>query len=109
MVAGAVVVGPPLLLELDETATPPVSAARLPDGVRVEDQEWLCASGGCSWELTLSVTDGRSPGDMAGAIDAPYETCYPRSWVDRRTVCTDVEATDGGLRAYVQYRRHLGL
>jgi hypothetical protein len=109
LVAGAVVGGPPLLLEFDETATPPASAARLPDGVRVGAQEFLCASGGCWQQLTLSVTDGQDVDDFAAAIGAPYETCYSRSWIDRRTVCTHVELVGGELRADVQYRRHWGL
>ncbi|HEY0117501.1 MAG TPA: hypothetical protein VGC04_01850 [Cellulomonas sp.] len=107
--AVVVLVGPLVALEVDEGAVPPVSAARLPEGVRVVDQEQECGSGGCWWELTLSTTDGRAPADLLAGLGASGETCGARSWIDRRTVCTGLRMVGSRLTADVQYRRPLGL
>lgn len=107
--AGVVLVGPLVALELGEGAVPPVSAARLPEGVRVVDQGQECGSGGCWWDLTLSATGGQVPAELLAGLGGSNETCGARSWVDRRTVCTGVRLVGGRLTGYVQYRRPLGL
>lgn len=101
LVAAAVAVGPNLWLEVDEAATPPVSAARLPGGVHVVGQERQCGSGGCWWQLTLVPSDPAQTHTVAH----PGERCAARSWIDRRTVCTGVQLLDGRLTAYVRYQR----
>ncbi|WP_263729164.1 hypothetical protein [Cellulomonas sp. SG140] len=101
-VVAAVALGPVLWLEVDEGATPPVSAARLPAGVEEVGQERQCGSGGCWWQLALEPATGAQDDVLAAGS---RETCAARSWIDRRTVCTGVQLHGGRLTAYVRYQR----
>lgn len=101
LVAASVAVGPSLWLEVDEAATPPVSAARLPGGVHVVGQERQCGSGGCWWQLTLVPSDPAQTQTVAH----PGERCAARGWIDRRTVCTGVQVHGDVVTAYVRYQR----
>lgn len=87
---GAVVVAwfvvPVLLVTLDEVAVPPRSD--IPAGLDVLDEGMGCGSGGCWRELSVRPPDGQSAEEYADSLVSDGLGCEPRSWVDRRRVCT---------------------
>lgn len=91
---GAVVVAwfvvPVVLVTLDEVAIPPRSD--IPAGLDVVDEGMGCGSGGCWRELTVRPPEGRSAEEYADSFASHSGGCEPRSWVDRREVCTGANA-----------------
>lgn len=109
-IAGVALLGPVVMIELDDGwAIPPSSdAPDLPAGVTVAAEERQCGSGGCWRELTLQGPDDQTPQEIAASLDLPEEVCRARSVLDRRRVCAGV-ITGDHVRVYLQFDRRLGL
>lgn len=109
-IAGAVLVGRVVMVEIDDGwAIPPSSdAPDLPAGVTITRDERQCASGGCWRELTLRGSEHQTPEELAVALEMPEEVCRARSLLDRRRVCTGVTVGDQ-VRIYLQFDRRLNL
>jgi len=97
-------------LALDEAAVPPSSEAPpLPPGVTVLDDELRCGSGGCHHALTLAGPPEQSAAELAASVGPPGESCRVRSLLDRRRVCSGVEAHGEAVVLYVRYDRSFAL
>lgn len=109
-IAGVALVGPVVMLELDDGWAIPSSsdAPDLPAGVTIASDERRCGSGGCWRELTLRGAEHQTPEELAATLDMPEEVCRARSLLDRRRVCTGVIAGDH-VRVYLQFERRLHL
>lgn len=109
-VAGVALVGPVVMIEIDDGwAIPPSSdAPDLPAGVTIANDERQCASGGCWRELTLRGAEHQTPEELAAILHMPEEVCRARSPLDWRRVCTGVTLGDH-VHVYLQFERRLNL
>ena len=105
VLTGLVLAAPVLWLQIDEAGVPPLSDARLPDGVTVRHEEIRCGSGGCWRELSLDGLPGDSSEERAASIGHPHETCRARSLIDRRRVCSFVTVVGQRIRLHLRYDR----
>lgn len=98
---------PIVAVELDESATPTAAQARLPRSLAITSSEVGCGSGGC-W-LDVAVDTRATTGPAIDDLLALDGRCEPVSALDRRSVCTDVEADEGDVVVHISFRRVLGL
>jgi hypothetical protein len=105
-----VVVAPVVRLALDEGAVPASSdIPPLPAGVTAGHEEVTCGSGGCYLRLRLSKPGAGSAEEIAGNLGVREQKCQVRSLVDRRRVCTYVDAVGKDVFLSVQFDRSSSL
>lgn len=109
-IAGVALVGPVVMIEVDDGwAIPPSSdAPDLPAGVTIASDERQCGSGGCWRELTLRGAELEELEALAATLGMPEEVCRARSLLDWRRVCTGVTVGDH-VRVFLRFERRLDL
>ncbi|WP_433534673.1 hypothetical protein ACQPZK_21160 [Micromonospora sp. CA-249363] len=88
----------------DEGSLPP--KWRIPDvpaGATVVDESETCASGGCSWQVTLAPPAGQSPQELADQMGLSKSLNLPPKLLDPGSVYVVAEPRNGQLVIHVGY------
>ncbi|MEU7841771.1 hypothetical protein AB0B39_12545 [Micromonospora sp. NPDC049114] len=79
---------------------------RIPDvpaGATVVDESEDCASGGCSWQVTVTPAAGQSPEDLAEQMGLSEDRTEPPKLFDPGSVYVVAQPRNGQLVIHVGY------
>ncbi|MFG3558276.1 hypothetical protein ACGGAQ_28245 [Micromonospora sp. NPDC047557] len=88
----------------DEGSLPPKwRIPEVPAGATVVDQSQTCASGGCSWQVTVAPPAGQSPAELAEQMGLSEEQDLPPRLLDPGSVYVVAEPRNDQLVIHVGY------